>query len=313
MSDTPEGPGWWQPGDGPEKQSEGTTGAPGTPGAPITPGTPSSPTPPPQQPPSSPPPQFSAPPPSAPYEPPRGGGGSGEQKPAAPGEAFNYGWLKFQQNVGEILVVTVVAVLALIAFSVVSWIVSSVIWTAVIGHGHNVCSTNQFTGQVSCNGAGKVAGLFFAQFFITIFVSFFLLYLVQMMLIRGGLMITYGEKIEVKKILSTENLPQYALAAVIVAVVSTVLCCFGFVFFFFAQFFGFFILDKKMSALDGIKSSFQLVNKNLGTLIGFTIGVYIAFALGYVLCGIGLVVALPVVTIATAFMYRRLQGEPVAA
>jgi uncharacterized membrane protein len=98
-----------------------------------------------------------------------------------------------------------------------------------------------------------------------------------------------------------------------VALGTTVLCCFGFIFFFFAQFFGFFIIDKKTSAVEGIRRSFQLVNKNLGTLIGFTIGVYIATWLGAAICGLGLIVAIPVVTIASAFMYRRLQGEPVAA
>jgi uncharacterized membrane protein len=68
-----------------------------------------------------------------------------------------------------------------------------------------------------------------------------------------------------------------------------------------------------MSAVDGIKASFRLVNKTLATMIGLFIASYIALVLGYLLCGIGLIVAMPVVVIASGFMYPRLQGEPVAA
>jgi uncharacterized membrane protein len=202
----------------------------------------------------------------------------------------------------------VVAVIGLIALSVISFIVSA----AIAGSDNTKCGYNS-SGVYRCTGGGRTIGLFFVEWIVTVVVTVFVLYLVQLMLIRGALMITYGQKIEMKALLSTEDLPQYLLASILVAVAMTVLCCFNFVIFFFAQFFGFFIVDKKMSAVDAIKSSFQLVNRNLGTLIGFTIGVIIAFVIGAAVCGLGLIVAFPVVTIATAFMYRRLQGEPVAA
>jgi uncharacterized membrane protein len=87
----------------------------------------------------------------------------------------------------------------------------------------------------------------------------------------------------------------------------------GLIVLFFSPFFGFFVLDKQMGAFDSIKASFQLVNRNLGTMIGFFFASYLALLLGGLLCGVGLIVALPVVVIATGYMYRRLQGEPVAA
>ena len=62
-----------------------------------------------------------------------------------------------------------------------------------------------------------------------------------------------------------------------------------------------------------IKASVAFVNANLGTLIGFYIASAIAIFVGALLCGIGLLAAIPVVVIAQAYAYRSLQGEPVAA
>ena len=240
------------------------------------------------------------------------GAGGGSEKGATPSEAFNYGWLKFQQNIGDILTITIIAVVGLVLVTLAFWFLSGILWSAVAESDKVGCHTDAY-GYTRCTGGGTVAGLFFVQLFASILIFYFLYFLVQMVLIRGGLMITYGEKLEVKKMLSTENMGTFALGAILVALGTTVLCCFGFVFFFFAQFFGFFIIDKQTSAMEGIRRSFQLVNKNLGTLIGFTIGVYIATWIGAAICGLGLIIAIPVVTIASAFMYRRLQGEPVAA
>ncbi len=303
MSDTPQGQGWWQASDGKWYPPEQRPGPVTPPAAPPPAGPPPA-TPPSMGPPPGPSPQVPGPVPGA--------GAGGGDKSATPSEAFNYGWLKFQQNIGDILIIVVIAVVGLILVTVAFWFLSGLLWSAVAKSDSVGCHTDAF-GTTRCSGGGTVAGLFFVQLFVSILIFYFLYFLVQMVLIRGGLMITYGEKLDAKKMMSTENIGTFALGALLVALGTTVLCCFGFVFFFFAQFFGFFILDKQTSAMEGIRRSFQLVNKNLGTLIGFTIGVYIATWIGAALCGLGLIVAIPVVTIASAFMYRRLQGEPVAA
>jgi uncharacterized membrane protein len=68
-----------------------------------------------------------------------------------------------------------------------------------------------------------------------------------------------------------------------------------------------------MPALEAIKASVSFVNKNLGTLIGFYIAAIIAVAIGFLLCFVGSLLAIPVVVIAAAYTYRTLQGETAAA
>ena len=75
----------------------------------------------------------------------------------------------------------------------------------------------------------------------------------------------------------------------------------------------YFVVDKQMPALEAIKASISFVNKNLGTLIGFFLASLLAYFVGALLCGIGLLAAIPVVIIVQAYTYRTLQGEAVAA
>ena len=81
---------------------------------------------------------------------------------------------------------------------------------------------------------------------------------------------------------------------------------------FFSQFFVHFALDKQLPAVEAIKASFAFVNQNLGTLIGFYLATIVAAFVGALLCGVGLLVAIPVIIIGQAYTYRVLQGEPVA-
>ena len=87
----------------------------------------------------------------------------------------------------------------------------------------------------------------------------------------------------------------------------------GLIVMFFSQFYVWFIVDKQMGAWDAIKASFSLVNQHLGTLILFFLASVVAYLVGAILCGIGLLVAIPVIYIAQGYTYRRLQGESVAA
>ncbi|MGH8948447.1 MAG: hypothetical protein ACRDXF_06255, partial [Acidimicrobiia bacterium] len=72
-----------------------------------------------------------------------------------------------------------------------------------------------------------------------------------------------------------------------------------------------FILDKGLPAFDAIKASFALVNKNLGSVVGLFFASILAFIVGAILCGIGLIVAIPVTIIATAYAYKLMTGQTV--
>lgn len=239
---------------------------------------------------------------SQPPVPPEGGAipGGGGPAPFELSEAFNYGWAKFQQNVGPILIATVVLVLGGALINLI-WYVVTVPMT-------------DFDPTDPMGGAGLTASLFASAVFgiVGTLVGF----VIQAGVVRGGLTVTKGEPLEVSTFLSTENLGRVILTAILISIgtsIGLVLCVLpGIVFAFFSQFAMHFVVDKGMQAIDAIKASFQIVNRNLGSVIGLFLGVIVANIIGAILCGIGLVVSVPVSIIATAFAYRRMNGEVVA-
>ncbi len=142
-------------------------------------------------------------------------------------------------------------------------------------------------------------------------------FILQMAIIRATLMITNGEELSLGRMFSTEQFGAYLLASVLVAIgvgIGSIFCYMpGLIVWFFTFFFGWFVIDKKMGAIDSIKASFSLVNKNMGTCVGFILASMLAIFIGAILCGIGLLVAFPVVVLSTGYVYKKMQGEEVAA
>jgi len=215
------------------------------------------------------------------------------------GEAFNYGWTKFTQNVGGII-------LGVLAYVVVIGIIVGIFYGILIA------------GAAAADGRnGAGFGAFFG--FSGLLLSGILMLLVTFMqagIIRASLEISYGRRIEFATFFQFTDFGKVVVAALLVGVltaVGTALCYVpGIVFAFFAQFTLFFVLDKGLGAVDALKASFSLVNKNLGTVVLLYIGVLVAEFVGYLVCGIGIIVAYPVALLATTYVYRRLLNEPVA-
>ncbi|GAA4816859.1 hypothetical protein ACFQ0K_08385 [Nocardioides caeni] len=235
---------------------------------------------------------YGGPPPGGPY-----GGGYGGQ-PSAPysiGNAFNYGWTKFQANVGPIILAVLAIVLSVVVIYAIMWF-------------------GLFAAASSGGDGGFILALVFGA--LMMFVIWAVVYVIGAGIVRAALDITYGRQVEVGTIFKFDNIGQLLLAGLLVGImtaVGTILCYIpGLIVGFFTQFTLFFLIDKNMPAIEAIKASFAFVNKNLGSLIGFYIAGAIAIFIGSLLCGIGALVAIPVVVIGAAYTYRTLQGEPVA-
>lgn len=298
MSDVSQGPGWWQASDGKWYPPEQTPGA--QPSSPAE-ATPSS---------------AAVPAPGAPggfAAPGAAGGGSPGGTPSTTvsiGDAFNWGFKKFQENLGPILIAALIVFAVLAVIEVIFWfILSSSLLASTTTH------TTEFgTTYTTTSGGGVfmtlvVSAIMGLLFYIGAFI-------VQMAIIRATLMITQGETLDLKRMFSTEQFGSYLGASILVALgvaIGSIFCYIpGLIVWFFSFFFGWFILDKKMGAIDGIKASFSLVNKNAGTMAGFFIACLIAIIIGAILCFVGLLVAYPVVVLATGYVYKRTQGEAVA-
>ena len=167
---------------------------------------------------------------------------------------------------------------------------------------------------VNTTGGATFASLAVSLLFSVI--SFVVNLVVQAAIIRGALDLTYGRPLSLGSMFSGLNLVQVGIASVVLAiltVVGLVLCILpGLVVLFFTAYTLYFVVDKEMPALEAIKASANLVNRNVGTLLGFFLASVLAYILGAILCGVGLLVAIPVVLIAQAYTYRTLQGETVA-
>jgi hypothetical protein len=241
VSDSPQGPGWWQASDGKWYPPEQAPGAGAT------------------------------------------GGGGGGAAAFSVGDALSYGWNKFVQYIGQIIVI----VLIIFAIQLVLSIVSQAIQAG---------SDSFFVGIT----------LSFAITAVSIFVSF----LLQAGLIRAALAVTRGEAPEPSMLFQTEKLGPYAVAAVIVALlvfVGLLLCCIpGLIVAFFTYFFGFYVIDKDVSPVDSIRSSVSLVQENFGNVVLLMIVVVL---LNLITCGL----ASGVTFLALGYAYRTLNGEAVAA
>lgn len=256
-------------------------------------------------------------PPAAPYgqpygeaggQPPyAGGNGPTGGRPFSIGDAFTYGWNKFKANLGPILIV------ALILFAAVA--VLQVIQYMVTGGGDTTIEINQTTGEIESNSGGLVGGSILASLFFG-GLSLLVQTVLEAGIVKGALDLTKGKAISIGSMFAGINWLQVFIAGVLVSIatlIGLVLCILpGLAVMFLTAFTLYFIVDKDMPAIEAIQASIKFVMANVGTLIVFflaCIGIVIAGALA---CGVGLLVAIPVVVIAQAYAYRTLQGEPVA-
>ncbi len=239
-----------------------------------------------------PPPGYGQPPPPPGYgQPPPPGYGAPVSGGFDMGRAFSYGWTKFQANAGPIIVVELVVFVAFIIAFALSFAIRSAV------------------------GGGFFAAILASA--VTNLLTWVIVGIAQIGMYRSVLSITAGQPVEFGRVYSTENIGPYIVLQLIVGVatfVGTLLCILpGIVFSFFSFFAPFFLLDQHQEPMDAIKSSFRMVNANLGSMIPFAIVAFLVYVVGFIVCGVGVLVTAPIALIAIAFAYRTLNGQPVAA
>lgn len=243
------------------------------------------------------------PPPGQPYGapgyPPPGSPYGAADQPVQIGEAFNYGWNRFTQNAGAIIG-------GVLAWAAALLVLSLIFFFVLIGTAST--SIDPVTNQLSTSGGFAFGFTTFLFIAIVVVLSLF----VQAVVVNVSLLITRGKKIEFADFFRVPNLLNVILAALLIGLgvgILSITVVGGIVLAFFAQFTLFYVIDKNLGVLDAIKASFSVVSQNLGTVVVLFLGVYVAQVIGTLLCYVGLLVALPVAQIATAYVYRRLNHE----
>lgn len=234
------------------------------------------------------PPEGTPPPPPPP--PPGAPGGSAEAFSAP--DAIGYGWNKFKANAAPLVIA------ALLVF--VIEIVLNLVGRGIGGSG------------MGMGGGFSISG------FIWSLVSYTVTTLLGAVFARGALDVVDGGDFNLGTAFGKLNLANVIIASVIVSVLVTIgfilLVIPGLVALFLTFFTTLYVVDDDASSpVDAVSNSVKLVTANVGDSLLLALLNVLVLIVGAIALGVGLLVAYPVVALASAYAYRKFRGQPVAA
>ncbi|WP_236581077.1 hypothetical protein [Rhodococcus sp. T7] len=257
-------------------------------------------------PPQGPPPGGNYPPPQGNYPPPPQGPPPGGYPPPPPmsdygapgqtpgqfsvGDAIGYGWNKFKDNaliwIGILLIAAVIQVVLNLIFGGFS--TSSDMSSAF--------SVWRIIGSIVTTIVG---------------------YLINAALVRGALHEVDGNKPAFGSFFQFTNVGAIIIASVIIGIASIIgfflLVIPGLIVVFLTWWTLQFVIDQNEDAITGIKSSFRTISQNVGPVLLLALALVGINIVGAILCGVGLLVSIPITIIASTYAYRVLTGRYVAA
>jgi uncharacterized membrane protein len=189
-------------------------------------------------------------------------------------------------------------------------------------------ATADTTGVDGDYAASFTAGLGTGGTLVLSIVSFVFGIFVQAAFLSGGLDLADGRPVTVSSFFKPRNFGNVVLAGALLSVISAVLDLVSLlpsflfallsflaivVFTFFALFTIAFATDRGLPPVDALKASIGTVRAHIGeTLVSFLVqGLLVV--LGFLACGVGILVAGPVALLIQVYTYRRLSGGQVAA
>lgn len=255
---------------------------------------------------------YGGPPPGGGYGGPPSGGYGNQPSQWDVGSAVSYGWSKFQANVGQMIL----AALAIFAGAV---LIYGIAFFAIIlpsGSSDYECSFDA-SGDYNCTGDAGGLGILSLIVLALLYVVFFVYaQVIGAGLIREALAVTQGRPFSTAGVFKFENIGNVIVTSLLVGVgtfIGTILCVLpGIIFAFMTMYSLFFVVDKNLAPVDAIKASIDLVKNNVGSTIIWYLVAYVIALVGAILCGIGLLVAIPVILVGSAYTYKKLLNEPVA-
>ncbi len=191
------------------------------------------------------------------------------------GEAISYGWDAFKANAGP-LVVTILVILV----------------------------TNTLLGWLAPNNTVLMVAWSVLQVFVSL--------LLGLGIIRVALAVLDGRTPYVNDLISTQGLLPYVIATLLFSVIVTIgliLCIIpGLIAGFLLQFYAFAILDDRSGGeadpIAALRKSFDVTSSHVGSLILLALACIGINFIGAMLCGLGLLVSIPVSWVAIAYAWR---------
>lgn len=134
----------------------------------------------------------------------------------------------------------------------------------------------------------------------------------QAFIVRGALLEVDGHKPEIGDFFKLHNFGWFVVAGIIVGIavaIGTILLIIpGLVIGFFTYWTFNFVVDRNMTATDAIKSSFNAIKTDGGNLFLLAVLNVLIIIAGFVALVVGLLVAMPIATLASMVAYRAITG-----
>ena len=146
-------------------------------------------------------------------------------------------------------------------------------------------------------------------------VVFIISFIIQAGVYRAGLGVTKGETPSVAQLTETTNIGAYIVTVILVGLgflVGLFLCILpGIAWLIFTAYAPILALDKGMGPGEAISTSINWVKDNFGQVFVILLVSWVVYIAGAILCGVGLLVSIPVALVAIIYSYRALNQEPV--
>lgn len=261
-------------------------------------------------------PQGGFPPPSQGGFPPQGGyqpPGQGYPPVGGPpafsvGDAFGWAWNKFSKNAVPLIVATLVFGVVIIALQGIVSVVQMLV--SPDGTSYSADDSGLSFSYAATGFAGVLVSI--VGWFLTLLV----VGAIESAFLSGVLSIANGEDVTVGSFFRPSNVGNVVIATLIVGIITSIgyVLCFlpGVAASIFLMFTTVAVLDRNLSPIDAIKSSFDTTKNNFGAVLLTWLVFFALIVAGAILCGVGLLVAVPVAALIVVYAYRSLNGGYVA-
>lgn len=247
------------------------------------------------------------PPPPPPPPAPPGGQGGGPAEAFSPPEAISWGWRKFTENVGPILIAALATIGIFLVVAAVGAIITMVFggesphmgFDTAPGMGMGLTDQTpgfaEIPGQLLQTVVGTAVSAVFA---------------------KAALEVADGQRFDFFAAFGKVNFVNVIILSIIVGVATTigfVLCILpGIVVMFLTYLATYALVDGDgQSPIEAIKTSSRLVSANVGSSLLLAILNFLVVIAGVIALCVGLFVAIPITLLATAYAYRAFSGRPV--
>jgi uncharacterized membrane protein len=242
--------------------------------------------------------------------PPAGPPGYGGAQPYSVGEAFSWAWNKFTKNAAPLIIATLVYGLIIVVLQVIVNLLQAAVSPGASDYSSSG-SGFSYSWNTTSMGLGGIL-ISIVGWFVLLIVGA----AIQSGYISGVLDIANGQQVSVGSFFRPRNIGQVIIAGLIVGVITTIglfLCIIpGVIASIMLVFTIVALLDRNLSPVDAVKTSFDLSKANFGNVFVTWLAMVATAFVGALLCGVGLIVAVPVAALILVYAWRRLSGGQVA-